>query len=90
MAPAALLSAALGFGLQRFIQDIGAGFFITAERQYGFGDVVGISVTGVPEPAVGTDRGRHVLGAHGGADAARHAVRRRPGASRPGRVRLPS
>jgi small-conductance mechanosensitive channel len=53
-APAALLSAALGFGLQRFVQDIGAGFFITAERQYGFGDVVQISVAGVPEPAVGT------------------------------------
>src|SRR5215475_14079072 len=29
VAPAALLSAALGFGLQRFVQDIGAGFFIT-------------------------------------------------------------
>jgi small conductance mechanosensitive channel len=54
VAPAALISAALGFGLQRFIQDIGAGFFITAERQYGFGDVVRISVTGVSEPAVGT------------------------------------
>jgi small conductance mechanosensitive channel len=54
VAPAALLSAALGFGLQRFVQDIGAGFFITGERQYGFGDVVRISVSGVPEPAVGT------------------------------------
>jgi small conductance mechanosensitive channel len=54
VAPAALISAALGFGLQRFVQDIGAGFFITGERQYGFGDVVRISVTGVPEPAVGT------------------------------------
>jgi small-conductance mechanosensitive channel len=54
VAPAALISAALGFGLQRFVQDIGAGFFITGERQYGFGDVVRISVTGVPEPAFGT------------------------------------
>jgi moderate conductance mechanosensitive channel len=54
VAPAALLSAALGFGLQRFVQDIGAGFFITGERQYGFGDVVRISVAGVSEPAVGT------------------------------------
>ena len=54
VAPAALISAALGFGLQRFVQDIGAGFFITGERQYGFGDVVRISVTVVPEPAVGT------------------------------------
>jgi len=54
VAPAALLSAALGFGLQRFVQDIGAGFFITGERQYGFGDVIKISVTGIPQPAVGT------------------------------------
>jgi moderate conductance mechanosensitive channel len=54
VAPAALLSAALGFGLQRFVQDIGAGFFITGERQYGFGDVVRIEVTGVSEPATGT------------------------------------
>jgi small-conductance mechanosensitive channel len=54
VAPAALISAGLGFGLQRFVQDIGAGFFLTGERQYGFGDVVRISVSGVPEPAVGT------------------------------------
>jgi small conductance mechanosensitive channel len=54
VAPAALLSAALGFGLQRFVQDIGAGLFITGERQYGYGDVVRISVTGVSEPATGT------------------------------------
>jgi small-conductance mechanosensitive channel len=54
VAPAALLSAALGFGMQRFVQDIGAGFFITGEHQYGYGDVVRISVAGVAEPAVGT------------------------------------
>lgn len=54
IAPAALLSAALGFGLQRFVQDIGAGFFITGERQYGFGDVVRIAVAGVAEPVTGT------------------------------------
>ena len=54
VAPAALISAALGLGLQRFVQDIGAGFFITGERQYGFGDVVRINVSGVAEPAVGT------------------------------------
>ena len=54
VAPAALISAALGLGLQRFVQDIGAGFFITGERQYGYGDVVRISVNGVPQPAVGT------------------------------------
>ena len=54
VAPAALLSAALGFGLQRFVQDIAAGFFITGERQYGFGDVVRLEATGVSEPATGT------------------------------------
>jgi len=54
VAPAALISAGLGFGLQRFVQDIGAGFFITGERQYGFGDVVKINVSGVTEPAFGT------------------------------------
>ena len=54
VAPAALISAALGFGLQRFVQDIGAGLFITGERQYGFGDVVRISVGGGTPPVTGT------------------------------------
>ncbi len=54
VAPAALISAALGFGLQRFVQDIGAGFFITGERQYGFGDVVRIAANGVSGTVTGT------------------------------------
>jgi moderate conductance mechanosensitive channel len=54
IAPAALVSAALGFGLQRFVQDIGAGLFITGERQYGFGDVVQIAVGGGTPPVTGT------------------------------------
>ena len=54
VAPAALISAALGFGLQRFVQDIGAGLFITGERQYGFGDVVQIAVGGGTPPVTGT------------------------------------
>lgn len=54
VAPAALLSAALGFGLQRFVQDIGAGFFITGERQYGFGDVVRIAAANVTQQVTGT------------------------------------
>ena len=54
VAPAALISAALGFGLQRFVQDIGAGLFITGERQYGFGDVVRLEVNGVSPSATGT------------------------------------
>jgi small conductance mechanosensitive channel len=54
VAPAALLSAAVGFGLQRFVQDIAAGFFLTGEGQYGFGDVVKIRISGVTEQVSGT------------------------------------
>jgi small-conductance mechanosensitive channel len=54
VAPAALLSAAIGFGLQRFVQDIGAGFFLTGERQYGFGDVIRLRVSGVSDEVTGT------------------------------------
>lgn len=54
VAPAALISAALGFGMQRFVQDIGAGLFLTGERQYGFGDLVRINVNGVTQPSSGT------------------------------------
>ncbi|MEV0333577.1 mechanosensitive ion channel family protein [Nocardia sp. NPDC050717] len=54
VAPAAVLGAALGFGAQRIVQDILAGFFLITERQYGFGDVVQISVTGSADPAEGT------------------------------------
>ncbi len=46
VAPATVLGAALGFGAQRVVQDILAGFFIIAEKQYGFGDVVKIGITG--------------------------------------------
>lgn len=54
VAPAALLSAALGFGMQRFVQDIGAGLFLTGEKQYGYGDLVRINVSGVSDPSTGT------------------------------------
>ncbi|TQM31047.1 mechanosensitive ion channel family protein [Nocardia bhagyanarayanae] len=54
VAPAAVLGAALGFGAQRIVQDILAGFFLITERQYGFGDVVRIAVTGAAEVAEGT------------------------------------
>jgi len=46
VAPAAVLGVALGFGAQRIVQDLLAGFFIIAERQYGFGDVVRIGALG--------------------------------------------
>ncbi|WP_156094907.1 mechanosensitive ion channel family protein [Nocardia lijiangensis] len=54
VAPAAVLGAALGFGAQRIVQDILAGFFLITERQYGFGDVVRIAVTGSADLAEGT------------------------------------
>jgi moderate conductance mechanosensitive channel len=54
VAPAAVVAVALGFGAQRIIQDILAGFFIITERQYGFGDLVRLSVPGLPDPAAGT------------------------------------
>jgi small-conductance mechanosensitive channel len=54
VAPATVLGVGLGFGAQRIVGDVLAGFFIITERQYGFGDVVSITVTGAGEPAVGT------------------------------------
>ncbi len=53
VAPATVLGAALGFGAQRVVQDILAGFFIITERQYGFGDTVQIAVTGSSKDAEG-------------------------------------
>lgn len=46
VAPATVIGAALGFGAQRVVQDLLAGFFLITERQYGFGDVVNLSLTG--------------------------------------------
>ena len=54
VAPAAVLGAALGFGAQRIVQDLLAGFFIITEKQYGFGDLVALTVTGIDDPAEGT------------------------------------
>jgi small-conductance mechanosensitive channel len=49
VAPAAVIGVALGFGAQRVVQDILAGFFLVAERQYGYGDVISLSLgSGVP------------------------------------------
>ena len=54
IAPATVLGVGLGFGAQRVVGDVLAGFFIITERQYGFGDVVKISVTGASTNARGT------------------------------------
>ena len=54
VAPATVLGVGLGFGAQRIVGDVLAGFFLITERQYGFGDVVSISVVGASEAARGT------------------------------------
>ena len=54
VAPATVLGVGLGFGAQRIVGDVLAGFFIITERQYGFGDVVSIQVVGGGDPATGT------------------------------------
>jgi small conductance mechanosensitive channel len=53
VAPAAVLGAALGFGAQRVVQDLLSGFFIITERQYGFGDLVQLTL-GSSNEAMGT------------------------------------
>jgi small-conductance mechanosensitive channel len=54
VAPATVAGVALGFGAQRIVQDVLAGFFMVAERQYGFGDLVRLNVSGVATPVTGT------------------------------------
>jgi small conductance mechanosensitive channel len=54
VAPAAVLGAAFGFGAQRIVQDLLSGFFIITEKQYGFGDLVALTVTAGGDPARGT------------------------------------
>lgn len=54
VAPAAVVGVALGFGAQRLVQDLLAGVFIIAERQYGYGDNVRISALGSEAGVSGT------------------------------------
>jgi small conductance mechanosensitive channel len=54
VAPATVVGVALGFGAQRIVQDILAGFFVVTERQYGFGDLVRLNVPGTIAPLTGT------------------------------------
>jgi small-conductance mechanosensitive channel len=53
-APAAALGVALGLGGQRTVQDLFSGFFLVAERQYGFGNVIRLSVASSIPPVTGT------------------------------------
>jgi moderate conductance mechanosensitive channel len=54
IAPATVLGAALGFGAQQLVKDLLSGFFIIVEKQYGFGDLVALTVSGVAAEARGT------------------------------------
>ena len=49
IAPAAVLGAALGFGAQQVVKDLLSGFFIIVEKQYGFGDLVTLTIVSTAE-----------------------------------------
>jgi small-conductance mechanosensitive channel len=54
VAPATAIGAAIGFGSQRVVQDLLAGFFLFSERQYVYGDLVQISSVGATDGISGT------------------------------------
>ena len=49
VAPATVLGAAFGFGAQQVVRDLLAGFFIIVEKQYGFGDLVTLTIVSTAE-----------------------------------------
>jgi small conductance mechanosensitive channel len=49
VAPATVIGAALGFGAQQLVRDLLSGFFILVEKQYGFGDLVTLTVVSSTE-----------------------------------------
>ncbi|OBG76354.1 MULTISPECIES: mechanosensitive ion channel family protein [unclassified Mycobacterium] len=49
VAPATVVGAALGFGAQQVVRDLLSGFFIIAEKQYGFGDLVTLTIVSTAE-----------------------------------------
>ena len=54
VAPATILGVALGFGAQKVVQDLLAGFFIFVEHQFGVGDVIRITIPGSVTGVAGT------------------------------------
>lgn len=54
VAPATVAGAAIGFGAQNMVRDFLSGFFIFAERQYGYGDVVQVAQPGETTGVSGT------------------------------------
>jgi moderate conductance mechanosensitive channel len=54
VAPASVAGVAIGFGAQRIVQDILSGFLIVSERQYGYGDIIRVAVSGTSTLSTGT------------------------------------
>ena len=54
VAPATVIGIGLGFGAQQMVGDLLAGFFLFAEHQFAFGDVIRLSVPGQSSGITGT------------------------------------
>ena len=54
VAPATVIGIGLGFGAQQMVGDLLAGFFLFAERQFAFGDVIRLSMPGQTSGVQGT------------------------------------
>jgi moderate conductance mechanosensitive channel len=54
VAPATVIGIGLGFGAQQMVGDLLAGFFLFAEHQFAFGDVIRLSVPGQTSGITGT------------------------------------
>ena len=54
VAPATVIGIGLGFGAQQMVGDLLAGFFLFAEHQFAFGDVIRLSVPGQTTGITGT------------------------------------
>jgi small conductance mechanosensitive channel len=54
VAPATVVGIGLGFGAQQMVGDLLAGFFLFAEHQFAFGDVIRLSVPGQTVGITGT------------------------------------
>jgi small-conductance mechanosensitive channel len=54
VAPATVVGVGLGFGAQQVVGDLLTGFFLLAEHQFGFGDVIRFSQPGRTDGVLGT------------------------------------
>ncbi len=54
VAPATVIGIGLGFGAQQMVGDLLSGFFLLAEHQFAFGDVIRLSVPGQTSGITGT------------------------------------